>query len=171
MYQYYCFVVIVIAISLCACTSGAGVVCEDKEKKSILIHSSKEINQSIVGEALPINIRIHQLSSLSELQQMNFEDMWKRAEQSLPNTLLWTEEFTLYPEESSTINVIRERDARYLAIVALVRRPQGRSWIAVKDFDSGESSSRSHCSGDSNLNTSIFAEFKIEGYEIYLIED
>ena len=94
----------------------------------LTLTASDRINPDEDGHALPTQFRIYQLKSLSKLETIEFEDLWRKAGEVLGEDLVHTDELTLYPSKQQVKSITRDPKANYLVGVAIVRRPSGTSW-------------------------------------------
>ena len=106
-------------------------VCTVPEPANLWVRGTADLNPNSSGEPLPTLVRVYQLSNLGELEQASFEQMMQRPEEVLGDTLLASEEVTVYPGRSTFRSFERDPGANYLVGVAVVRQPGGTQWRAV----------------------------------------
>lgn len=117
--------------------------CEKPEPANLWAAASEELNPNPDGEPLPTLIRVYQLSEVGELQQASFDELMRDAEGALGDSLLATNEITVFPGRSAFQDFERDPGAKYVVGVAVVRQPSGTSWRAVLPMPMcGESSAR-----------------------------
>lgn len=119
--------VAVFAISACNKTA----VCAKPEPANLWVRGAADLNPDASGDPLPTLVRVYQLSNLGELEQASFEQMLQRPEEVLGETLLASEEVTVYPGRSTFRSFERDPGANYVVGVAVVRQPGGTQWRAV----------------------------------------
>jgi len=107
---------------------------EGGEPMEIEIAAADRLNPDERGDSLPTAIRIYQLKSAARLEGAEFEQIYGAAQETLGPDLIRVEEFTLLPGEKLRRRFERDRSARVLALVAIVRRPTGNSWRALADL-------------------------------------
>ena len=106
-------------------------VCTVPEPANLWVRGSAALNPDASGDPLPTLVRVYQLSNLGELEQASFEQMMRKPEEVLGETLLATEEVTVYPGRSTFRSFERDPGANYVVGVAVVRQPGGTQWRAV----------------------------------------
>jgi type VI secretion system protein VasD len=100
------------------------------------ITAGARLNPNDQGQPLPTVIRIYQLRSTGKLERAEFDRLYRQPKESLQEDLVQAEEVTLSAGETLKRRVERDRGARYVAVVALFRRPTGTSWRAVAELGS-----------------------------------
>jgi type VI secretion system protein VasD len=98
------------------------------------LETSDHVNLDERGRSLPTQVRIYQLSQLGRLQQANFEDIWDRAKDALAETLVESQEVTIYPGQVMVHRFKRNDSADYVAAVAVFRTPIGDAWRTVQEW-------------------------------------
>ena len=116
-------------LTLAACNKST--VCTVPEPANLWVRGSTDLNPDASGDPLPTLVRVYQLSNLGELEQASFEQMMRRPEEVLGETLLASEEVTVYPGRSTFRSFERDPGANYVVGVAVVRQPGGTQWCAV----------------------------------------
>lgn len=106
-------------------------MCSKPEPANLWVSAGTDLNPDPAGDPLPTLVRVYQLSALGELDQASFKQMMTQPEEVLGETLLATEEITVYPGRSSFRSFERDPGANYAVGVAVVRQPSGSSWRAV----------------------------------------
>ncbi|WP_417698591.1 type VI secretion system lipoprotein TssJ [Psychromonas sp.] len=92
------------------------------------ITATDNLNLNQFDEALPVVLRVYQLSDIQSFKTATFEDLWKSDKSVLSNTLITVEEKTINPAEQTKIEFEQAENARFVAIVALFRDRQGDKW-------------------------------------------
>jgi type VI secretion system protein VasD len=98
------------------------------------IAAAERLNPDEHGDSLPTVVMIYQLKSAARLEGADFDRLYRDAKEALGPDLLRAEEVTLSPGETLRRRVERDRSARVLALVALVRRPSGISWRVLAEL-------------------------------------
>jgi len=137
-----------------ACTKSA--VCTVPEPGNLWVQGSYELNPDSSGEPLPTLVRIYQLSNLGEFEQASFEEMMTGSDEVLGDTLLATEEVTVYPGRSTFRSFERDPGANYVVGVAVVRQPSGTQWRSVLTMPD--------CGKDAGTRPMV--RFSLDGYGI-----
>jgi type VI secretion system protein VasD len=94
--------------------------------------TAAQVNPGIRATALPVVVRLYQLSDDESFRQASFRDLWQRDKVVLGNTLLATKSVTLLPDNQKDIRIARHPQARYFAAVALFRQPDGQQWRIIQ---------------------------------------
>jgi type VI secretion system protein VasD len=140
--------------ALAACNKST--VCTVPEPANLWVRGSVDLNPDASGDPLPTLVRVYQLSNLGELEQASFEQMMRRPEEVLGETLLASEEVTVYPGRSTFRSFERDPGANYVVGVAVVRQPGGTQWRAVLPMPS--------CGKKAKARP--MARFVVDGYTI-----
>ena len=143
---------LVVAIAGC----NKSTVCTIPEPANLWVQGSHELNPDPSGDPLPTLVRVYQLSNLGELEQASFEQMMRQPEEVLGETLLATEEVTVYPGRSTFRSFERDPSANYVVGVAVVRQPSGNQWRAVLTMPS--------CGKKAGARPMV--RFSVDGYAI-----
>ena len=89
------------------------------------------LNPDEAGEPLPTTIRLFQLNSMAKMQGADFEDVIGDAAELLEDTLVVSQDITLFPNQPTRVSMELAPEARFLVGVAIVRRPSGTMWRSV----------------------------------------
>ncbi len=100
----------------------------------MILAPSERLNPDDSGRALPTIVRVYQLNDIAALESASFEEVWQQPAETLGEALLGEEELTLYPGQAVRRPFTRKPDAAFIALVAIVRRPQGVSWRSVLEL-------------------------------------
>jgi type VI secretion system protein VasD len=114
---------------LAACNKST--VCTVPEPANLWVRGSADLNPDASGDPLPTLVRVYQLSNLGQLEQASFEQMMRQPDEVLGETLIASEEVTVYPGRSTFRSFERDPGANYVVGVAVVRQPGGTQWRAV----------------------------------------
>lgn len=98
------------------------------------IETSDRVNRDERGRSLPTVLRLYQVTDLSKLEQATFEDIWERSEATLGDTLVGSEELTLYPGQVMVHRLQRDASADFLVGAAVFRSPVGSSWRTIQEW-------------------------------------
>jgi type VI secretion system protein VasD len=118
----------------------------------IALQASDQLNQDEQGASLPTMVLIYQLKSAAKVDTADFEDVYRRAKEALGEDLLQADELELAPGQSQTKTVARDKSAKALAVVVVVRRPAGPGWRSIVDLPPPDERTR--------------LSFTLEGYRI-----
>jgi type VI secretion system VasD/TssJ family lipoprotein len=105
--------------------------CATPEPVRVTVTASSRVNLGEKGEALATVVRLYQLKGRDKLASASFDEMLDHDKDTLGEDLLAVVETTISPGESVKPPVARNPEARYLAVVALFRKPGSASWRAV----------------------------------------
>ncbi|WP_448565356.1 type VI secretion system lipoprotein TssJ [Thalassotalea ganghwensis] len=122
------FSVIVLTSVLAACTST-------QVKLDVVATDNLNLNQ--FDEALPVVLRIYQLSDIQGFNSATFEQLWKSDKSVLANSLITVEERTVNPSDRLTIAFEQAEEAKYVAVFALFRDRSADKWRVFHELDSG----------------------------------
>jgi type VI secretion system protein VasD len=122
------------AIALAAACRSSQPAPEAPSPLDLEIAAGARLNPNDQGQPLPTVVRIYQLRSTGKLERTEFDRLYRQPKEALGEDLLQGEEVTLSPGETMKRRVDRDRGARYVAVVALFRRPTGASWKAVAEL-------------------------------------
>lgn len=101
------------------------------------IKATDNLNLNQFDEALPVVLRVYQLSDIQSFKTATFEQLWKSDKSVLANTLITVEEQTINPAEQTSIEFDQADNARFVAIVALFRDRQGDKWKTYYPLSDG----------------------------------
>lgn len=114
--------------------AGPGPTCPVPSKVELEIETSDRVNRDEAGESLPTILRLHQLRDLSRLQRATFEDLWRSPEEVLGDTLVRSDQLTMFPGQVAVSRFQRDEKADYLVGVAIYRQPVGQSWRTIQEW-------------------------------------
>jgi len=129
-------ILVAAGLALAALACSKSTVCTIPEPANLWVQGTDRLNPDASGDPLPTLVRVYQLSNLGELEQASFEEMMRRPEEVLGDTLLASEELTVYPGRSLFRSFERDPGANYVAGVVVVRRPSGTSWRVIMTMPS-----------------------------------
>jgi type VI secretion system protein VasD len=102
------------------------------------LSSTANLNMSDEGNALPVVVRVYQLSDARNFTNATFEAMWKQDVQSLGDAALTREEMVLNPGTTQELELRRNPQAEYVGVVAIFRAPEDEGWRAIKPLPTGQ---------------------------------
>ncbi|WP_283708957.1 type VI secretion system lipoprotein TssJ [Pseudoalteromonas prydzensis] len=118
----------VLCMSLTACMST---------NVELDITATDNLNLNQFDEALPVVLRVYQLSDIQSFKTASFEELWKSDKSVLANSLITLEERTINPAQKTNITFEQAENARFVAIVALFRDRQGDKWKTYHPLGDG----------------------------------
>jgi type VI secretion system protein VasD len=95
----------------------------------LAIAASDRLNATADGQPRPVQLRIYQLKSDTRLRSSSFEDIWQKEAHALAGDLVKSDEHTIYPGQSTEVDLKPEPGVTTVAAVALFREPQGKDWF------------------------------------------
>jgi len=104
------------------------------QQVSLSIVASDTINPSRDGEARPAVVRVYQLREAIGLHNATFEEVWRDEKEALGSDIVMRGEAYAYPNTRTDIAFQRNPDANAVAIAALYRSHQGKSWFITFDL-------------------------------------
>lgn len=93
--------------------------------------ASDRLNPDESGAALPTLVRVHQLKTVAHLDELEFEDLWRRPAEALGADQVGMQEGTVFPGQTLVQDVELDPATRFLVGVAVVRRPTGSLYRSV----------------------------------------
>jgi type VI secretion system protein VasD len=100
----------------------------------VTITGDAKMNPDDREQSLPTVVRLYQLRSAGKLENAEFDQLYRQPKDVLGEDLIMVEEVVLAPGTTVRRQVERDRAAKVLAAVAVVRRPSGKTWRAVVDL-------------------------------------
>ena len=100
----------------------------------ITLQASSQLNQDEQGASLPTMVLIYQLKSAAKIADAGFENIYRRAKESLSEDLLQSDEVEVTPGQVQTKTLARDKAATALAVIAVVRRPAGPGWRSIVEL-------------------------------------
>ena len=101
------------------------------------ITSAPNLNIDERNNALPVVVRVYQLSENNLFLNSSFNDLWKRDLNVLGNTLLARKEIIIIPGKTREIVIRKHRKARFVAAMAIFRKPVADKWRSITSISSG----------------------------------
>ena len=128
------FVVVAAALTVVvsACSFGP------RKDVGIRAEAASVVNRDDQGRPLSVVMRIYQLRDAGEFSRAPFEQLTRRDRETLGNDLIDRREVVMIPDATfSDVQKLAEQ-TRYVGVMAMFRRPDGRMWRYVfdrNDFD------------------------------------
>lgn len=122
------FIMSVILLSSCSTMSIVPV--------SLNVSTTKAINSSENEASLPVRLRIYQLSELNKFKDATFRELWKMDKQTLGDTLISSNEFTVTPDSKTKLKLDRHEKANFIGVIAIFRHPELGKWRAYQKVSS-----------------------------------
>jgi len=94
--------------------------------------SDKFLNNVGVESALPVVVRVYQLSDDTAFKSAAFRDLWKRDTEVLGSSLLSSKEIVMRPDSKENISVPLDERTKFVAGFALFRNPDGAKWRFIE---------------------------------------
>ncbi len=102
----------------------------------ITMRASSRLNPDEHGEPLPTAVRVYQLKSSTKFEAAEFDDVYRRDKAVLGEDMVQVDEIVLAPGREQTKTFERDKAAKVVAVVAVVRRPTGSSWRSIVELPS-----------------------------------
>lgn len=119
---------VVVSLSLAACSST---------QVKLDVSATDNLNLNQFDEALPVVLRVYQLSDIQSFKTATFQELWKSDKSILANSLITVEERTVNPSEKININFEQAEEAKYVAVFALFRDRSDESWRVYHELNTG----------------------------------
>lgn len=127
------------ALVVCAFVTGCSInpfsdADEEAVKLELAVVASDDLNPDVKGQPSPLEIRIFQLSSLTEFERADFFDLY--LDNPLPSSLLDTRILIIKPSESTQVVTDLDMNTQYIGVVAGYRDLDHSVWhdsIQVRD--------------------------------------
>ncbi|MCK4608334.1 MAG: type VI secretion system lipoprotein TssJ, partial [Gammaproteobacteria bacterium] len=113
---------LILAILLVGCTPAP---------IDVNINAAANLNQDQAGKSLPIQVKIYQLRDKNAFQQATFRQLWQDDQAVLNKDILDKQQLTVKPNSKKTTVLKRNKDCRYVGVIAIFRRPQADAWRAL----------------------------------------
>ena len=106
-------------------------------KIRVALESGSSLNPDEDQSALPVVVRVYQLSSNKLFENASFNDIWKQDMKVLGESIISREEVVVSPASRREISFPKDQAARYLAVVAIYRKPDTERWKAIIPVSNG----------------------------------
>jgi len=97
----------------------------------VRFEASDRLNPDAQGAALPTVVRLYQLQAVARIEEADFVDVWQTPEPALGPDLVTSRELTLFPGQSTWLDVSLEPKVRFVVAVAIFRRPTATQWRSI----------------------------------------
>lgn len=97
----------------------------------VLLSASERINPDSGGAALPTVVRVYQLLGVARLEESDFAAIWETPVPALGPDLLAARELTMFPGQSSSVELALEPKVKFLVAVAIFRVPTATQWRSI----------------------------------------
>jgi type VI secretion system protein VasD len=97
----------------------------------ITIRAASRLNPDEQGEPLPTAVRVYQLKGPTKFEAAEFGDLYDRDKAVLGDDMVQVDELVLAPGQEQSKRVARDKAARFVGVVAVVRRPAGSLWRSI----------------------------------------
>ena len=98
------------------------------------VSAGARLNPDEQGESLPTAVRVYQLKSAAKAERTELAALLRDPKEAFGDDLLAMEELFVEPRGAAERTIAREKDARAVVVVAVVRRPAGESWRDVVEL-------------------------------------
>lgn len=106
----------------------------DVQVVTLNIYASDNINPNENGNPRPVVVRLYQLRDNVRLENAQYDDVLLRDKEVLAEDIMKVDEVTVFPNDLVEVKFERNKQASYLAGVALFHGPQGQSWKTFYEF-------------------------------------
>jgi type VI secretion system protein VasD len=102
----------------------------------LTVTAAARLNPDEYGNSLPTAVRVYQLKSAARTGAADLAALLREPKEVLGEDLLGMDEVFVEPKGSAEKTIAREKDARAVMVVAVVRRPSGDGWRLVYELPS-----------------------------------
>ncbi len=100
---------------------------------NIAVEASEDINVDEGKHAVPVLVRLYQLSSHAAFESLSFNQIWQSNFQEAGKTILAVDEVVVVPGVSGEqIKMRRENKTQYIAAAGIFREPDACKWRSVE---------------------------------------
>ncbi len=124
------------AVVAAGCAGGAGAGATPVPLR-LKVTAGPRLNPDEYGNSLPTAVRVYQLKSAAKTGSADLSALLRDPKEVLGDDFLAVEEVFVEPKGSAEKVIAREKDARVVMVVAVVRRPSGDAWRLVYELPSG----------------------------------
>ncbi len=101
------------------------------------LSSTANLNLNEENDPLPVMVNIYQLSDSKAFEEASFSDLWKKDLVTLGDSLLTNESITTNPASQEQLVFQRHPQARFVAVMAIFRKPEKETWRSFKPVADG----------------------------------
>jgi len=94
--------------------------------------SDKLLNGGSGESALPVVVRVYQLSDDTAFKSAAFRDLWKRDTEILGSALISSKEIVMRPDSKESISVPLDDKTKFVAGFAMFRNPDAVKWRFIE---------------------------------------
>jgi type VI secretion system protein VasD len=76
-------------------------------------------------------VRLYQLKQPTRMEESDFVAVWETPKEALQEDLVNVQDFTMFPGNYQQVDVTLMPETRFLAGVAIFRRPSGTQWRSI----------------------------------------
>lgn len=106
----------------------------DKQMVTLDLYAATNVNPNEGGNPRPVVVRLYQLKSDLKLQNARYDDVLLRSDETLGKDVAKMDEVSLFPNDHVQVKFERDKEAAFLAGVALFHGPKGNSWKTFYEF-------------------------------------
>lgn len=121
----------------CAGGAAAGGGGATPGPMQLKVTAGARLNPDEYGNSLPTAVRVYQLKGAGKVGSADLSALLRDPKEVLGDDFLSMEEVFVEPKGSAEKTIAREKDARAVMVVAIVRRPSGDAWRLVYELPSG----------------------------------
>lgn len=125
----------------------------------IFLQADTLLNTNEQAQSMPVEVRIFLLRSRERFEQLDFEEVWKSAEDELGKDVVSTASVTVFPGKLKIHTLKATNDVAFVALVGVFREPEDRSWQYIVDVREKNRRCVS-ANADEALHTIVQAELK-----------
>jgi type VI secretion system protein VasD len=120
----------IVLMAVCGLLVSCG---SSKMNMGLMLEGTNQLNQSDMGQPVPVTVRIYTLKDRIRFEQATFQELWKKDYEFLGKDLLDRKEITLSPSTSKLIEltVDPEDNEKFIGIMVLFRKYQDGTWRRV----------------------------------------
>jgi len=100
----------------------------------VTIHSNSILNPDEKNRSLPVMIKFYQLNNRQVFTDATFRDLWLSPREALGSALQKEMTIVIGPGEKKSFRFDHNGQVRYLAAVAIFRKPTGDRWRTIKQI-------------------------------------
>lgn len=117
-------------VAVCGLLVSCG---SSKMNMELMLEGTNQLNQSDMGQPVPVTVRIYTLKDRTRFDQATFQELWKKDFEFLGKDLLDRKEITLSPSTNKRIEVTvdPENHENFLGVMVLFRKYQEGIWRRV----------------------------------------
>ena len=101
------------------------------------LSASADLNSNNHNEALPVIVRVYQLTDVKTFRNASFDQLWKADELILGSDLVDKTELTVKPNAKLDYEFVQADGAKYIAMFAMFRNVEESSWRWLHKLNSG----------------------------------